>query len=253
MLNEWVWMLKYYFNKLYGDFFGLRKTFTDWRGYWKKYYQYKQAAPISMQPLVDYLFPCLGDDTGETIVDPTYYYQDAWVFEKIIQQQPKTHVDIGSHHKFVALLSKVIPVTMVDIRPLSLPLDSLKFLEGSILNLPFEDESVPSLSSLCVVEHIGLGRYGDPIDPWGSEKSVKELIRVVKKGGHLYISVPVDKINKVYYNAHRAFTREYFINLFSKMILVEEIYIYGKNMYPSYDEDKGFGTGLFHFVKPVIK
>ncbi len=28
-----------------------------------------------------------------------------------------------------------------------------------------EDESIDSMSALCSIEHFGLGRYGDPIDP----------------------------------------------------------------------------------------
>ena len=68
---------------------------------------------------------------------------------------------------------------MVDIR-LPIPLDLLEFREGSILALPYEDKSVPSVSSICVVEHTGLGRYGDPIDPLGSEKVLVELKRIVK-------------------------------------------------------------------------
>jgi hypothetical protein len=34
-----------------------------------------------------------------------------------------------------------------------------------------------------VVEHIGLGRYGDPIDPDGDLKAISELKRVVQKRG----------------------------------------------------------------------
>jgi len=67
---------------------------------------------------------------------------------------------------------------MVDIRPIDVSLDNLFFVKGSILNLPFRNNSIESISSLCVVEHIGLGRYGNVIDPYGSEKAIKELKRV---------------------------------------------------------------------------
>jgi SAM-dependent methyltransferase len=197
-----------------------------------------------MQPKLEYLYPCLGDDTGETPIEPIYFYQDTWAFEKIIQQHPKSHVDVGSHHKFVALLSKVVPVTMVDIRPLSLPLDSLKFLEGSILDLPFEDESVSSLSSLCVLEHIGLGRYGDPFDPNGTEKAIEELKRVISPGGDLYVSIPIDDQNRIYFNAHRAFDEGYIIKLFDPLIVEEKRYIYGKRFTDL--REAGFGIGCYH-------
>lgn len=87
----------------------------------------------------------------------------------------------------------------------------LFFKKGSILELPFEDNSIQTLSSLCVVEHIGLGRYGDPVDSFGSEKAIKELKRVLQVGGIILFSVPVDNENKIYFNAHRAFAREYIL------------------------------------------
>ena len=100
--------------------------------------------------------PFVGEDEKITEIEPTYFYQDAWAFEKIVNARPESHVDVGSHHKFVALLSKVVPVTMINIRPLQLPLDSLNFQEGSILEMPSADGSLKSLSSLCVIEHISI-------------------------------------------------------------------------------------------------
>ena len=76
---------------------------------------------------------------------------------------------------------------MVDIRPLSLPMDTIHFRAGSILEMPFENASVASLSSICVIEHIGLGRYGDPPDPRGTQKALDELKRILAPGGNLYL------------------------------------------------------------------
>ena len=56
-----------------------------------------------------------------------------------------------------------------------------------------------------MVEHIGLRRYGDPLDPDGTVKAMAELKRIVIPGGDLYISVPVDEMNRIYFKAHRAF------------------------------------------------
>jgi len=137
-----------------------------------------------------------------------------------------------------------VPVVMVDIRPLALPMDSLKFQMGSITDLPFADSSLPSISSLCVVEHIGLGRYGDPLDPYGSEKAIKDLKRVVQPGGDLYISVPLDDKNRIYFNAHRAFREEYLLTLFEPFQVVESRYIYGRTF--GEQRKSGFGTGCYH-------
>jgi SAM-dependent methyltransferase len=196
MISEAIWMARHAKQ-------GLRKTLRRWRGdlaawrrFWTSYRIYSQAARVDRKLLLHSLYPCLGDDTALTPIEPVYFYQDAWAFEKIVHQRPTSHVDVGSHHKFVALLSKVVPVTMVDIRPLALPLKTVRFQVGSILKMPFEDGSVKSLSSICVVEHIGLGRYGDPLDPQGTQKAFSELKRVLAKGGDLYLSVPVDDENR---------------------------------------------------------
>jgi SAM-dependent methyltransferase len=221
------------------------KNISAWSRFWKSYQQYIEAANIKDKSLLDNLYPCLGDDTVETVIEPTYFYQDAWAFEQIFKASPSHHIDVGSHHKFVALLSKVFPVTMVDIRPLSLPLNTLKFQQGSILDLPFADKSIESLSSLCVVEHIGLSRYGDPIDPNGTEKAIEELKRVIKPDGNLYISLPLQDKNKIYFNAHRAFSESYVYKLFNDFELVQSRYIYGNEF--GENLKLGFGIGCYQF------
>ena len=194
-------------------------------------------------------FPCFFDNTNHTPLDPTYFFQDSWAAKHIFDLKPSHHYDIGSSAKTIGILSQFTPITMIDIRPIELELPNLYFKKGSILDLPFEDNSIESLSSLCVVEHIGLGRYSDPLDPFGSEKAINEIKRVIKVGGIVLFSVPVDSENKIYFNAHRAFTREYVLELFDGFEIVDEKYHYGTKMYGSYDVNKGFGTGLFMFKK----
>jgi SAM-dependent methyltransferase len=194
-------------------------------------------------------YPCLLDNSSYTPLDPTYFFQDTWAAKKIYELSPSHHYDVGSSAKTIGILSQFIPITMVDIRPIELTLDNLFFIEGTILNLPFEKNSIDTLSSLCVVEHIGLGRYGDPIDPFGSEKAIKELSRVLKVGGIILFSVPVDNENKIYFNAHRAFTRDYILELFNNFSIIEEKFHYGMKLYENYDYKKGFGTGLFMLKK----
>jgi len=249
MVKEVVWMLRYMKHSL-----SLKKHLSNWireisswQRFWNSYYQYKRVASSEQQINLNYLYPCLEDDTAETAIEPIYFYQDAWAFEQIVKVRPSYHIDVGSHHKFVALLSKVFPVTMVDIRPLSLPLKTLDFKQGSILDLPFENKSVESLSSLCVVEHIGLGRYGDPIDPGGTEKAIEELKRVIKPGGNLYVSLPLDDENRIYFNAHRAFSEAYIFKLFDGFELVQSRYIYDNE----FDDQLklGFGIGCYHFCR----
>jgi SAM-dependent methyltransferase len=195
------------------------------------------------------LYPCLLDNIGYTPIEPTYFFQDCWTAKHIFELKPTHHYDIGSSVKTMGILSQFVPITFVDIRPIEVELPNFFFKKGSILALPFEDCSIESISCLCVIEHIGLGRYGDPLDPFGSEKAIKELTRVLKEGGILLISVPVDEENKIYFNAHRAFTRDYLLELFCDYEILDEKYIYGNKMYNDYDPAKGFGTGLFKLKK----
>ena len=195
------------------------------------------------------LYPKIYDKTESTPIDPVYFYQNSWCAKKIFENKPKEHFDVGSDLKMLGIISQFVPTTIIDIRPPEVALPELNFKKGSILNLPFPNNSINSLSSICVIEHIGLGRYGDLLDQFGTEKAVRELVRVLAKKGNLYISVPVDEENKVYFNAHRAFTRDYILELFSSLKLVEERYIYGNEMFNKYDEKKGFGTGLYYFKK----
>lgn len=223
---------------------------TSW--FLRDYARYRRAAASSIfDSSARYLYPCLKDNRPDTPVDPVYFFQDTWAARKIFELTPEHHYDVGSSVMTVAILSQYVPVTMIDIRPIPLKLNGLSFRKGSILGLPFADASVASLSSLCVIEHIGLGRYGDDIDPMGSEKAFKELERVLQPGGNLFVSLPVDSECRVYFNAHRAFSRAYLLEMFDKLEIIEEKYQYGLHVRDAYDFGSGFGTGLFHLRKPV--
>jgi SAM-dependent methyltransferase len=165
-------------------------------------------------------FPQLGDRTSTTPVDSHYLHQGAWVNRHLRQTVPVRHVDIASAVYYLGFFAAIAPTDFVDIRPAVLNMPGVTEREGSVLALPYDNESLRSLSCLHVVEHIGLGRYGDPIEPRGTEFACAELARVLAPGGTLYVSLPVGR-PRVSFNAHRvhdvAQVREYFrtINLLS--------------------------------------
>lgn len=236
------WLSSHFMKAVLRRLMLIPRKLNQWGNFWQQYNRYQHmGGEVSLR----YLYPILGEDTDQTPMDPIYFYQDAWAFEKITQQKPSFHVDVGSEHNFVAMLSKVVPVTMVDIRPLSLPMESIHFRQGSILQLPYEDASLESVSSICVAEHIGLGRYGDPLDVHGTEKALTELKRVVKPGGYLYVSLPLDDENRIYFNAHRAFSESYLEELFAPFMIVERRYIYGTQFLKNAPPNAGFGTGCY--------
>ena len=62
-----------------------------------------------------------------------------------------------------------------------------------------------SLSCLHTLEHFGLGRYGDKIDPEGHIKGFQNLVKMLKRNGTLYVSFPISNTNKIYFNSERSF------------------------------------------------
>jgi SAM-dependent methyltransferase len=184
-----------------------------------------------------------------------YFFQDLWAAKKIYKRKIDNHIDIGSRiDGFIAHILPFCNVSYVDIRPLSSQVEGLSFINGSIINLPFEDNSISSLSCLHVIEHIGLGRYGDPLDPQGHSKAARELSRVLAPGGHLYIGTPVGK-ERVCFDAHRVFDPESVIKMFSDLDLLEFSLIddSGDRIISNATTIQGskcnYGCGLFLFTK----
>ncbi len=238
------------------DSFGLNVRWLTGVGLWFRFIrEFREFHAIAVRaqsepPSAGDLIPCLLDRTEVTPIEPVYFVQDTWFAGRVARRRPERHVDVGSSAKTMALVAQFIPVTMVDIRPVPIAVEGFTFVKGTILALPYPDASVPSLSSICVIEHIGLGRYGDAMDARGTEKAAAELCRVLARGGDLYVSVPVDDVNRVYFNAHRAFTRERVLGLFSELEVLDEQYLYGMDVVRNFAKERGFGTGMFHFRKP---
>jgi len=137
------------------------------------------------------LYPCLSDATVMTGFDPHYFFQAAWLARKLAASRPQVHTDIGSDVGMVGVISAFVPIEFLDIRPLDIALKGLVSRKDNLSGLTLPSDSVSSLSCLHVLEHIGLGRYGDPLDPDGHVKAAGELSRVLAYSGDLYLSVPV--------------------------------------------------------------
>jgi len=215
--------------------------------------QHYSQLPGAEQIKTENLYPCIHDKTQTTSFATHYFYQNIWAFKKICEAKPNEHVDVGSAIDFVGFLTAITKVTFIDIRPLMANLDNFNSRKGSILSLPFKNNSVHSLSCLHVAEHVGLGRYGDPPDPLGTKKSCKELARILANNGNLYFSLPVGK-SKLCFNAHRIHSPKQIIEYFADLELFEFSGIddYGnliRNAKMEQFETMDYACGLFHFTK----
>lgn len=193
------------------------------------------------------------DQAGD--IPKHYFYQDIWAARKVYESKVSLHYDIGSRlNGFISQCVIFTKVVMLDIRPLNIKLTNLNFLRTDATNMNnIESNSIESLSSLHAVEHFGLGRYGDPIDPKGYLKVISEITRVVKSGGSVYFSVPIGR-QRLEFNAHRVFNAEYILKLFTEFELEEfsliddkENFLENANLKESAKQN--YACGLFHFKK----
>jgi SAM-dependent methyltransferase len=151
------------------------------------------------------------------------------------------------------MLSAFVPVEFYDYRPAPLTLSNLKSGAADLCNLFFETESVESISCMHTIEHVGLGRYGDPIDADGDIKAINELKRVVKKNGHLIFVTPVG-LPRIQYNAHRIYSYEMVMDLFKGFKLNDFSLVLdnGDFISPAKAElvsQQRYGCGCFWFSK----
>jgi SAM-dependent methyltransferase len=199
------------------------------------------------------LWPCLGDRTQATPFDPHYFYQAAWLARLIAESRPSVHVDVGSRVTDIGVLSAHVPVIFVDYRPLNAQLPGLVSVAGDITRLPFADGTLSSVSSLHVIEHIGLGRYGDPIEPAGALKGLGELQRVLAHRGSLYLSTPVGR-ERICFNAQRIFAPETILGALPLLRLRRFSYV-GDDRKLHVDApladaaQQDYGCGLFEFER----
>jgi SAM-dependent methyltransferase len=169
-----------------------------------------------------YVFPQLHDASPTTGFDRHYTLHTAWAARAIRSLQPAEHYDIGSAIYFSTIVSAFVPVRFFDYRPVPLSLPGLKSERADLRGLPFETDSVASLSCMHVVEHVGLGRYGDPLDPDGDVKAIRELKRVVAPGGNLLFVVPIGGSPRLMFNAHRIYTLQMVLDRFGDEFVLED-------------------------------
>jgi SAM-dependent methyltransferase len=217
--------LTHWFRALGIDWAHAYTALKGLRRYWADYQQIQKlnseaANPWTIKPS----YPCLTDFYGPGgSASDHCFHQDLLVARRIFQNQPKKHVDFGSRiDGFVAHVASFRELEVFDYRDLPTVIPNVRFQRCDLRQLPAElHQCCDSLSCLHVLEHIGLGRYGDPIDLRGHIKALENLAKMLRPSGILYLSVPFG-VERIEYNAHRVFDLRTVCQLIQPLFEIKE-------------------------------
>jgi hypothetical protein len=215
--------------KLFSNIFLFPRYVYDFIKFYNLSKKIHSKFAFSFFPILDDKYAPSGSTKGH------YFTQDLFVAQEIFHKKPSRHVDIGSRiDGFITHVASFREIEVIDIRPVDLNIDNIKFLQldfSKELNEEFYNYS-DSISCLHTLEHFGLGRYGDKIDPDSFKKGLNNLHLLCKIGGSFHFSVPLGD-NKVFFNAHRTFSLQYLFELLEPLFEIKSL---------SVIDDKG----LFH-------
>jgi SAM-dependent methyltransferase len=143
----------------------------------------------------------------------------------VAKRGPKRGADIGCAtgcFPAMQLAAGVQSCTVFEVRPtvanhpqVDVRVQDLTYAEGV-------EPEFDLLTCLSTIEHIGLGRYGDPIDPWGDIKMAQSLRGLLRPGGVMLISFPSGP-GCVVFNQHRIYTRYRRAALFGDLRLLRRV------------------------------
>jgi tetratricopeptide (TPR) repeat protein len=203
------------------------------------------------------LFPCLNEKTETHTFDTHYIFHTAWAARILAKTKPQKHIDIGSSLYFVSIASAFIPIFFYDYRPPNLGLTNLTSEHADLCRLSFPNESIASLSCMHVIEHIGLGRYGDRLDPDGDLKAILEIRRVLTNSGDFLLVVPVGR-PRILFNAHRIYSYWQILEAMDGFDLIEFALVPDgppsavtlvENATEAMADKQNYGCGCFWFKK----
>lgn len=200
------------------------------------------------------LFPILNEFDPNHEIDYHYTYHPAWALRVLLSYKAEKHIDLASKLDFSMATSSFMPVEYHDYRLVNIKFNNFKSVFTDITDLPFKNDSVTSLSCMHVIEHIGLGRYGDPLSIDGDLVAAKEMNRVLAKNGHLIFVTPVSNEFRIEFNAHRVYSFNNVIEMFQGLKLIEFSIVDDKgdfieNCPPEKLHNQNYACGCFHFIK----
>ena len=148
-----------------------------------------------------------------------YGATDSYLYEALAKYQRVSMRDEFLRSKKVAVIGSITPwyesvVLFYGGMPTTIEYNTIDNQDPRLQVLTVEEFNknpmvFDAIISISSIEHDGLGRYGDPIDPNGDLKAMKKLKTMLKEDGLLFLSVPVSK-DHLWWNVHRIYGRERF-------------------------------------------
>ena len=149
----------------------------------------------------------LGKVKGTYSVEGTNLVRDKL---KEVDMKGKSVLVIGSSHPWVeciCLLHGAAKVTTLEYGTLTSEHPQIQAMTPEVFRAKYlagELEEFDGVISHSSLEHSGLGRYGDALNPWGDILAVARAWCVTKPDGFMYIGIPTGK-DRIVSNWHRIY------------------------------------------------
>jgi len=167
--------------------------------------------------------------SAETALPDGRMIEYSFVIGKLVSLAKGRLLDVGC----VARLN-LVPATIaslgwevygIDVRQFKFIFPNFHFVLGDITKTDFPDSFFDAVSAVSTLEHIGLkGRYGiSKGDPEGDAQAVREIRRILRRGGRLLVTLPYGK-EKRQTNLNRVYNHDSLHELFSNWEIKEKVF-----------------------------
>jgi SAM-dependent methyltransferase len=154
--------------------------------------------------LADFLRSALKQVFEPSMVTTERVVEYPFIFQNLDEvRDPILDIGCCSSQLPIALASRGFRVVGIDFNPYPYKHPKFTAVRGDAMRIPFATGCFGAVLAISVIEHIGIGHYGDPLAEMGDCAVVNEIVRVLRPGGRVLITVPfgramTDDFQRVY-------------------------------------------------------